>query len=166
MGAEIYISSVEPGDSDALANVRALLEEYLEWLGPMVCSSTLPAEIASLPQPYGPPGGALLLARDEAARGVGCVGIRDHDGRACEIKRLYVHCCSRRRGIARALLRAAIDQARAMGYEEMLLTTLPDEMPGVVALYRSYGFEDAEAFRHHGGQAAEGVLLAFMSRHL
>jgi len=59
-----------------------------------------------------------------------------------------------------------MDQARAMGYSEVLLTTLPDEMPGVVALYRSLGFEDAAAFRHHGGQAAEGVLLAHMRRTL
>lgn len=164
MGSEIYIHAVEPGDTGAIADVRALLEEYLEWLGPRVCSSTLPAEIASLPQPYGPPGGALLLARDATAQGLGCVGIRDHDGRSCEVKRLYVHQGSRRRGIGRALLHAAIDQARAMGYKEMLLTTLPDEMPGVVALYHSFGFEDAEAFRHHGGQAADGVQLAFMGR--
>lgn len=166
MAAQVYIQLVEGGDAGAIVAVRTLLEEYLSWLGPLVCSSTLPGEIASLPQPYARPGGALLLASDDSGQAVGCVGIRDHDGESCEVKRLYVHRGLRRQGIGRALLHAAIDQARAMGYRRMLLTTLPDEMPGVVSLYRSFGFEDAEAFRHHGGQAADGVQLAFMSREL
>lgn len=162
----VLIQSVTPADTIAVGEVRALLETYLDWLGPLVCSSTLPAEIASLPQPYGPPGGALFLARDESGHALGCVGIRECDGQACEIKRLYVREGARRQGVARALVRAAIDQARAMGYAEMLLTTLPDEMPGVVTLYRSLGFRDADEFRHHGGGAADGVLLTYMGRRL
>jgi GNAT superfamily N-acetyltransferase len=161
---ETYITLVEPTDAAGIAMVRTLLEEYLAWLGPLVCGSTLPAEIASLPLPYGRPTGALLLARDDSGVAVGCVGIREYDAEVCEIKRLYVHKDVRRQGIARSLVRAAIDQARAMGYAEMLLTTLPDEMPGVVTLYRSLGFEDAEEFRHHGGKPADGVYLTYMGR--
>lgn len=163
---EAYITLVEPADAAGVAMVRSLLEEYLVWLGPLVCGSTLPAEIASLPYPYARPGGALVLARDESGAAVGCVGIREHRAGACEIKRLYVHEGARRQGLARSLVRAAMDQARAMGYAEMLLTTLPDEMPGVVTLYRSLGFDDAERFRHHGGEPADGVLLTFMGRSL
>lgn len=161
-----YITLVEPADAAGIASVRALLEEYLSWLGPLVCSSTLPSEIASLPVPYARPGGALLLARDDTGRALGCVGIREYQAGACEIKRLYVHESARRQGIGRLLVRAAMDQARAMGYTEMLLTTLPDEMPGVVAMYRSLGFEDTDAFGHHGGQPVDGVVLTFMSRSL
>jgi len=166
MAANVNIQLVEVGDAGALSAVRSLLGEYLAWLGPLVCASTLPAEIASLPHPYARPGGALLLARDDVGQALGCVGIRDYDGHACEIKRLYVHADARRRGIGRALIRAAMDQARAMGFDEMLLTTLPDEMPGVATLYRSFGFEDTREFRHRGGQAADGVLMTFMRRPL
>ncbi len=161
-----YITLVEPADAAGIAAVRGLLEEYLSWLGPLVCSSTLPAEIASLPGAYARPGGALLLARDEAGTALGCVGVRSYEEASCEIKRLYVHRGVRRQGIGRTLVRAAMDQARGMGYTEMLLTTLPDEMPGVVTMYRSMGFEDADAFRHHGGAAADGVLLTYMRRSL
>lgn len=161
-----YITLVEPTDAASIAEVRGLLQHYLDWLGPLVCGSTLPAEIASLPSPYAPPDGALFIARGEAGDALGCVGIRASEGDACEIKRLYVREDVRRRGVGRALVRAAIDQARAMGYREMRLTTLPDEMPGVQAMYRALGFEDAEAYEHHGGAAADGVLLAYMRRWL
>jgi GNAT superfamily N-acetyltransferase len=161
-----YITLVEPTDAAGVAMVRSLLEEYLAWLGPLVCSSTLPAEIASLPHPYARPTGALLLARDDEGAALGCVGIREHDAGACEVKRLYVHTDARRQGVGRALIRAAMDQARVMGYTRMLLTTLPDEMPGVVTLYRSLGFGDADEFRHQGGSAADGVLMTYMSRRL
>lgn len=160
------ITLVEPTDASTIAAVRRLLQHYLDWLGPRVCGSTLPGEIASLPAPYAPPDGALLVARDDAGDVLGCVGIRASDGDACEIKRLYVREDARRRGIARALVRAAIDQARAMGYREMRLTTLPDDMPGVQALYRSFGFEDTDAYRHHGGAVVDGVTLTCMRRGL
>ncbi len=161
-----YVTAVEPNDAATIADVRALLEEYLSWLGPLVCSSTLPSEIASLPQPYAPPHGVLLVARDEVGATLGCVGIRESDGDACEVKRLYVRTDARRRGIGRVLVRAAMDQARVMGYREMRLTTVPDEMPGVEALYRSLGFAEAEPYRHHGGQPIDGVRLTYMARAL
>jgi GNAT superfamily N-acetyltransferase len=164
--SRVYVTLVQPHDGSAVADVRALLEEYLSWLGPLVCSSTLPGEIASLPLPYAPPDGALLIARDDAGETLGCVGIRASEGQACEAKRLYVRADVRRQGIGRVLMRAALDQARAMGYREMQLTTLPDEMPGVVAMYRSLGFGEADAYRHHGGQPADGVLLTYMRRSL
>ena len=166
MAAVWTITTVERSDPRAVEAVRRILESYHDDLIAEIGETTLTAELMTLPAPYVPPDGALLLARDGSGLAAGCVGIKGLSETACEIKRLYVLSGVRGAGLGRALVRAAIDQARAMGYEEMLLTTLPDEMPGVVALYRSYGFEDAEAFRHHGGQAAEGVLLAFMSRHL
>ncbi|MRS12978.1 MAG: N-acetyltransferase [Actinobacteria bacterium] len=161
-----YISLVEPTDASGIAAIRGLLHLYLDWLGPLVCSSTLPGEIASLPEPYASPEGALFIARDEQGTALGCVGIRASEHDACEIKRLYVREDARRQGIGKALVRAAMDQARALGYREMRLTTLPDEMPGVQAMYRSLGFEDAEPYHHHGGSAADGVLLTYMRRGL
>jgi len=161
-----YVTVVQPGDGATIAEVRALLEEYLSWLGPLVCSSTLPAEIATLPQPYASPHGALLVARDDAGATLGCVGVRESESDACEVKRLYVRTDARRRGIGRVLVRAAMDQARAMGYREMRLTTVPDEMTGVQILYESLGFTVADPYRHHGGQPVDGVRLIYMSRPL
>ncbi|MCG6122050.1 MAG: GNAT family N-acetyltransferase [Microvirga sp.] len=59
----------------------------------------------------------------------------------CEIAKMLVHPRARRRGVARALMRRAIDEARALG---KTLVTL-DTRTGDVSqdLYRSLGFEEA-----------------------
>jgi ribosomal protein S18 acetylase RimI-like enzyme len=65
-----------------------------------------------------------------------------------EIKGLAVSPAHRRRGVARALLHAAIDQARAAGAERLTLRVLAHN-EGARALYASCGFE------------VEGVLRGF-----
>jgi GNAT superfamily N-acetyltransferase len=152
--ARYLISVVQRNDPAALADVRVLFDAYLAWLGPLVGTTTLAEEIASLPRPYEEPTGALLLARDESARAVGCVGVREHSGSACEIKRLFVREDARGSGLGRALVRAGIDQARAMGYSEMYLT-----------MYRGLGFKETEPFRDFS-RVPDSVGLIFMRRGL
>jgi GNAT superfamily N-acetyltransferase len=78
---------------------------------------------------------------------VGCVGIRRRSATACEIKRLYVSADVRGNGLGRALVRAAVDQARAMGYEEMLLIAVARTTANAQRIYRDCGFEPAPPFR-------------------
>jgi GNAT superfamily N-acetyltransferase len=56
-----------------------------------------------------------------------------------EIKRMYVRPAARSRGVARELLRALEDEARAMGYSAVRLDTGPKQVHGL-ALYRSAGY--------------------------
>jgi len=143
------IQRVADTDADDLAAVRELFSEYGEWLGGLVCSRTLPGEIANLPGVYSGPTGALLLARDDEGGALGVIGVRAHDEHACEMKRLYVRPQARGTGLGRALSEAAIAEAREMGYEEIRLTTLPDAMPVALEMYRAMGFEDSEPFVDH-----------------
>lgn len=163
--AQFYISVVERTDPVALDDARQLFEAYGAWLGDLVGTTTLPREIATLPAPFEAPSGVLLLARDEAGRAVGVVGVREHSGVACEIKRLFVREDARGLGLGRALARAGLDHARALGYKECYLTSLPDSMPGALRMYRSLGFEYTEAFRDFS-HVREGVRLVFMRRPL
>ncbi len=95
-------------------------------------------ELACLERKYGPPEGRLYLARwdGEAA---GCAGLRKLDENRCELKRLYVRPAFRGRQIGEALLRRLIEDARAIGYRQMLLDTLPF-MGSALGLYRRFGF--------------------------
>lgn len=96
-------------------------------------------EVAGLPGRYGPPGGALLIARDLRGRALGCIGLRAIDDDRGEIKRLYVAPDGRGTGLGRALAEAVIAKARRAGYRELLLDTL-ETMTAARRLYAGLGF--------------------------
>lgn len=100
----------------------------------------------ALPGAYASPQGELLLARNALGRPAGCVGLRplDEAGR-CEMKRLYVSPEGRGAGLGKALVQAIVEIARRAGYREMLLDT-HETMSAAQALYRSVGFEPADAY--------------------
>ena len=70
----------------------------------------------------------------------------DSTGAACELKRLWVRSDFRGRQVDRALAESALDAARAIGYREMKLDTVPSIMPAAVALYRELGFTDCAPY--------------------
>ena len=95
-------------------------------------------ETAHLERKYGPPEGRLYLARWDGAA-AGCAGLRRLDVNRCELKRLYVRPAFRGRQIGEALLLRLIDDARSIGYQHMLLDTLPC-MDSALRLYRRLSF--------------------------
>lgn len=129
-----------------IAAAAALFREYAAGLGIDLGYQGFPAELAGLPGLYAPPAGELLLAWDENAEGLGCVGVRPLEGRrVCEMKRLYVRPAGRRLGVGRALVAAVIAAGRELGYAEMKLDTLPT-MSAAIALYRTFGFTEIPAY--------------------
>lgn len=128
-----------------LETIRTLFREYADSLGVDLEYQGFDEELRDLPGPYGPPAGALLLARsgDEA---IGCVGVRALDPATAEMKRLFVRPAGRGTGAGRTLVEAAIRFATAQGYERMRLDTLP-QMQRAQELYQSIGFMPIEAYR-------------------
>jgi putative acetyltransferase len=126
------------------AAARTLMVEYAENLGVDLCFQNFSSELQDLRGVYGPPRGCLWLASQEGAF-VGCVGIRQRAATTCEMKRLYVRATARGSGLGRALALAAIDSARALGYQRMLLDTLA-EMTGARRLYATLGFRECAPY--------------------
>lgn len=129
-------------DAEDAELVRRLFREYADGLGVDLSFQGFEAELATLPGGYD----ALLVAR--VGEAVGCVGVRPFGEGACEMKRLYVRPSARSSGAGRALALAAIERARALGYERMLLDTLP-AMAAAQELYRRLGFVEIAPYRHN-----------------
>jgi GNAT superfamily N-acetyltransferase len=96
------------------------------------------------PEELRPPGGAYLVGSegDDALAGG---GLRRLSEGVAEIKRMYVRPSARSRGVARALLQALEDEARALGYAAVRLDTGPKQLHGL-ALYRSAGYVDVPPY--------------------
>jgi GNAT superfamily N-acetyltransferase len=125
--------------------VRALWREYAEWLGVDLCFQNFEAELNELPGKYAAPDGRLWLAmfEDEVAGGV---ALRRLDAVACEMKRLYVRPRFRGQRLGKTLIEAIIAEARGIGYAKMRLDTLPSKMHEASTIYRSFGFQEIDAY--------------------
>jgi putative acetyltransferase len=139
----IIITSVESAAD--LEAARELIAEYMAWTltveGDAHDAPTFQGhaeELANLPGVYAPPTGRLLLARD-SGHVAGCVAIKPHDDGVSELKRFYVRPAFRGHRIGERLARAAMDEARALGYTRMILDS-HISMRGAHAIYQSLGF--------------------------
>jgi putative acetyltransferase len=128
-----------------IATVRTLLREYQASIGVDLCFQGFAAELSGLPGSYAPPGGRLLIAT-HGSEPVGCVALQAVDASRCEMKRLYVRPAARGLGVGRALVSLLLDQARAIGYSQIVLDTLPS-MTEAQRLYEQLGFRDVIAYR-------------------
>lgn len=130
---------------DELEIVRSLLREYQSLLGVDLGFQDFEAELKDLPGNYATPSGRLLLAMDDGTP-VGCVALRPIQGPRCEMKRLFVRPGSRGLGVGRGLVARVLEEARAVGYSEMVLDTLPT-MAEAQKLYSAFGFREIAPYR-------------------
>jgi ribosomal protein S18 acetylase RimI-like enzyme len=138
MARQPIITLTHVDSPELVTTVRELFREYSADIGTDLEYQGFSAELASLPAPYAPPRGALLIvhADGEAA---GCVAMRPLGERIGEMKRLYVRPACRRWGLGWLLADAVIDAARHAGYAELRLDTLPS-MAAAQTLYHRLGF--------------------------
>ena len=131
----IEFRAASAGDEPGRGLIRAMSDE-IGALYPIGLEA--PGMPSATPTDLGPPGGTFLVGwRDGAA--VCCGGVKRLPDGACEIKRMYVVPELRGQGVARALLGALEDAARALGYSIARLDTGPKQ-PHAQALYESAGY--------------------------
>jgi ribosomal protein S18 acetylase RimI-like enzyme len=138
---------IEIDDDAPLDKVKTLLREYPSQIPVPLEVQDFEAWLDTLPGPYAPPGGRLLVAR-YAGESAGCVALRGIGGDAAEVKRLYVRERFRGLGLARALVQELIDVARAAGYARLRLDTHESMIPAQ-RLYRSFGFTRIAPYWEH-----------------
>lgn len=134
------VTASTPEQFDA---ARALFRDYAERLGVSLCFQGFEKELTELESMYAAPSGTLLLLEQDGQY-LGCVGVRALGGE-CEMKRLYVTPALRGQGWGRRLAESASEHARALGYRQIYLDTLPS-MAEARALYAGMGFEATEPY--------------------
>jgi putative acetyltransferase len=152
MSDYIFVQAQSPAEIEI---ARELFREYAAGLNIDLCFQNVDQEVAGLPGNYAPPRGRLLLAI-EGKQSAGCIALRSLGDSDCEMKRLYVRPEFRGQGLGKKLITTLIDAAREIGYERMLLDTLPGKMDSAIALYRSLGFSEVAPYYHN---PVEGALF-------
>lgn len=107
------------------------------------------------PADFRPPNGTYLIAYDESGVPVASGGWRAQDANGegnrdgdAELKRMYVIEQMRGRGLARRVLAALEEDARAAGRVRVVLET-GTKQPEAIALYTSSGYEPCEKFGYY-----------------
>ncbi|MEU6538197.1 GNAT family N-acetyltransferase [Streptomyces sp. NPDC047000] len=107
------------------------------------------------PAHFEPPNGIYLIAYDATDRPVATGGWRrqdanpeGHEDGDAELKRMFVTAGARGKGLARRLLAALEEDARAAGRIRMVLET-GTKQPEAIALYTSSGYEPCTKFGYY-----------------
>ena len=133
---------VQAQSESEIEQVRELFGEYVTWLGINLCFQNYDREVADLPGDYAPPRGRLLLALADDGVAAGCAALRDLGNGVAEMKRLFVRPAFRGQRLGWRLAEMIVAEARALGYEQIRLDTLPGKMDQAIAMYRVIGFKD------------------------
>ena len=131
------------------ADAEALLEEYAEMMHGRVISGGGPdfdwrshvnGFWAGLDDVL-PPKGSYLLVRDTTGAILGTAALRRVSEDTGEMKHLYIRTPARRSGLGEALVRARIEDARALGLRWLIADTFQVN-PELPSLYAKLGFSE------------------------
>lgn len=153
--AEFTIAKAQSAED--LSTIASIFTAYTTWLNIDLTFQDFTTELASLPGKYAPASGVLLLARRTSdLEPLGCIALRalppsasnvddSNSSQTCEGKRLYVVPSARGLGVGRALVKECLSIARAAGYKEAKLDTLP-HMRSAIKTYEAFGFVECEKY--------------------
>lgn len=124
-----------PSDQAALV---ALIREYADWLNIDMSFQNFDEEMAQIDSQYCLPSGMLWVVQ-EALQLVACVGFKRFDSTTAEVKRLYVQPAYRGCHWGDELMHKVIDTTRQLGYQRLVLDTVPQTVASH-GLYLRLGF--------------------------
>ena len=90
---------------------------------------------------------ATCFVIEDQGRIIGCAGIAQlegHEGKVCELQKMYFLEEARRRGLGSNMISKCLDRAKEYGYELCYLETMP-YMKEAQKLYKKNGFEYIDA---------------------
>lgn len=116
--------------------------ELTEQQGQNICFANFQEELNSLNERYIPPKGLLLLAHfdsEKEKKSIACIALSRKTSELCEMKRLFVFPSYRKHGIGKSLIISLMEEAKNLGFQEMVLELLPS-FQSALSLYKKLGF--------------------------
>ena len=104
-------------------------------------------------------GAAFFVAR-ENGEAIGCIALRPLTPEIAEVKRMYVRPAARGAGVARALMQALEETARASAFHDVWLETGLGQ-PAAIRLYENLGYKRIASF---GDYAHDPVSVCYGKR--
>lgn len=121
--------------------LKEVFREYSTIQGAEVCFVSFENELADLENVY--QGGALLVAYEDDIP-IGCGAVKKISEDACEMKRVFIKKKYRKKGYGYQLINEICGKASALGFKEIVLSTIPTVMSQAYAIYKSVGFIEKE----------------------
>lgn len=121
------------------AAVRNLVFRVLREYGLVPSPADTDADLEDLEQSYSAAGGWFAVVEAADGQVVGCAGLLPVTGTAVELRKMYLAPDVRGRGLGRALLAAALQEAKRRGFGRVTLETAT-VLREAVRLYESAGF--------------------------
>ena len=134
--------------------LRELFRDYNQYLGINLDFQNFEEELAQLPGRYAVErrGQLFLVEALETSQTepvfVGCAGLYGRTEHQCEVKRVYVDPAYQGHGLGRQLMEAAIADARAYGYQELVLDSLR-RLESARILYEKLGFQEIKPYNEN-----------------
>jgi GNAT superfamily N-acetyltransferase len=134
------LERVRYDSSAAQSLISELQDEYVVRYGG-------PDETPVDPDEFAPPSGSFFLVHRDGAV-IGCAGMRRRSVEDVEVKRMFIRTPFRGRGYSRALLALVEDEARALGFNRVLVETGLAQ-PEAMSLYETSGYDPIPGFGHY-----------------
>jgi GNAT superfamily N-acetyltransferase len=141
----IHIKPTRYGSATAQKLIAELMADLVERYGEADGTPVAGVE-------FDPPDGGFLVAYLDG-QPVGCGAWRSHarSEDVAEVKRVYVRAQVRKQGLARTIMAAIEEDARAHGRKRIILETGTGQ-PEAIALYQALGYERIPNFGYYKDQ--------------
>ena len=139
-GVTFTLDRVRYDSDEAKGLITELQAEYVVRYGGPDATPVDPDEFDS-------PTGAFFVGYVDGEP-VGCAGLRKRSDADIEVKRMFIRQPFRGRGWSRTLLSLLEDEARALGFEQIILET-GLQQPEAMGLYESSGYRLIPGFGHY-----------------
>ena len=114
------------------------------------------SDLKDLEESYLRSGGIFEVLEDRDGNLLGTYGLFRLDNTTCELRKMYFTPEIRGLGLGRRLLERAVDHARRLGYQRIVLETI-SALKAAICLYTHFGFTPIE-----GAQVSARVDQAYM----